>query len=170
LILNLFSTSRGVLFAMELPVPPSVNEVLEGYGEFRNGLYHTHVRCLPSGQAWDCHGFPTAAGIASLLCAGPGSHALAQCIEGGDEAGIFGFYGRAGVCHQIANLVLGYPLSVIGWSDFLTWPMAHLASICRGCRGIAGGQTENKVATRLEHLLPWSVLALGGSKLELVAP
>jgi hypothetical protein len=91
----------------DVPVPPSAIEVLEGYGEFRNGLYHTFVRCRTTGHFWDCKGFPASLGRGTApLCTGRGSCALAHCIEGGDEAGIVAFYGKAGVCHQIANRIL----------------------------------------------------------------
>jgi hypothetical protein len=87
-------------------VPPSAGEILEGHGIITpQRAFHTYVVCAATGDNWDCHGVPNTP-VPPPLCSGIGNASLAQCIEGGDEAGIKAYYGFAGVCHQIANRIL----------------------------------------------------------------
>jgi hypothetical protein len=85
-------------------VPSAAGDIVEAYGIVTsNGAFHTYVVCSATGDNWRCHGLLYQP-VPPPLCGGQGSAALARCIEGGDEAGIF--YLRTGVCHQIANRIL----------------------------------------------------------------
>jgi hypothetical protein len=125
-------------------VPLSSNETLEGFATVGQTIFHTYVKSS-CGASWGCWG-GTTGGIS--ICGGTGSSVEADCIDGKDDAGIL--YYITGVCHQIANRILG-AMSPNSW---LPVPrhgsyINRRPSIVRGRFGFAISSTTRSKASLL---------------------